>query len=190
MSLYDAAYFAKINAEESPQAERLADILCWHYQPKSVIDIGCASGLYLKPFLDRGVKVVGIDYSEAVIDKEVLQIPRKFIKIVDITKEQIKQQANLAICIEVLEHIDKKGAKAAVKNITKASETIFFTAAQPGQGGVGHVNCQPKEYWQKLFKDNGFERDVKDEDYIRILIQSGYHMGWLAKNLMVFKKTS
>jgi hypothetical protein len=89
-----------------------------------------------------------------------------------------------------MEHIDEKYAKVCIKHISKTSGTIFFTAALPGQGGVGHVNCQPKDYWQELFAQNGFQRDTQDEDYIRLIMQSGYHMGWLINNLMIFKKTS
>ena len=190
MSDYDVSYFQQINAEEGPQAERLADVLVWRYQPNSVLDIGCATGLYLEPFLDRGVDVIGIDYSDAVIDTAVLKIPKDKIVITDITKRPIKQRADLTVCIEVMELIDEKYAEKSVNNIAKTSKTIFFTAAQPGQGGVGHVNCQPKVYWQAFFATNGFERDIKDEDYIRIIMQAGYHMGWLTNNLMVFKKTN
>jgi SAM-dependent methyltransferase len=185
---YDVDYFDQINQEEKEQADRLGELLCWLYRPSSVIDIGCATGLYLKPFLELGVKITGIDNSISVLSPEVLLIPRKYLEISDITKESPKEKSDLAMSIEVLEHIDKKFARIAIDYISKASDIIFFTAAQPGQGGVGHVNCQPKGYWEGFFSDNGFKRDVKDEFYLRIIMASGYHMGWLTNNLMIFKK--
>ncbi len=186
--MYDDEYYAKINLEEEEQAKRLADVLIWIYSPKSVLDIGSATGLYIKPFLEKGIKVQGVDYSVAAVSKKALRVPRELIKVTDITKKSIELHADLSLCIEVLEHIPEKYALFAIHNIARTSKTIFFTAAQPGQGGVGHVNCQPKSYWEGMLKKEGFGRDYADEDYIRIIMGSGYHMGWLTNNLMVFKK--
>ncbi len=188
MSDYSLNYYKQINEEEGEQARRLADILIWKYDPQSVIDIGCATGLYLKPFLDLGIKVTGVDNAPHAISDKVLQIPRQAILLRDITKQSIKKRADLAICLEVLEHIPAQGAPAAITHLIETSDTIIFSAAQPGQGGEGHINCQPKEYWQGIFDAKGFKRDQIDELYLRIIIASGYHMGWLINNLMVLKK--
>lgn len=188
MTMYDTSYYKQINLEEAEQATRLAKILMWVYAPKSVLDIGSATGLYLKPFADAGLVISGVDYSASAIAKEVLQVPRKSIRIVDITKQSIATSADLALCIEVLEHIPATGTKAAITHIAETSNTIFFSAAQPGQGGVGHINTQPKEYWEAFFTGEGFRRDLIDEEYIKTLISAGYHMGWLVNNMMIFKR--
>lgn len=183
---YDVAYYQTINAEEAEQAARLAGVLIWKYQPKSALDIGCATGLYLKPFLDASIDGYGIDNAEATIDAAVMMVPKGRIKIADITKASIGHRADLAMCLEVLEHIPESGAAAAVKHIAESSDVIIFSAAQPGQGGHGHINCQPKEYWQDLFTARGYVRRLEDEDYIRTIMAAGYHMGWLTNNLMIF----
>lgn len=188
MTDYDVDYFQKINEEEAEQAHRLADVLIWKYQPKKVIDIGCATGLYLKPFMLHGVQIQGIDYSNDVMDKSVLQIPKTMIKMADLTKKLPRLKADLTLCVEVMEHIPESSAKAGIRNIARTSDLIFFTAAQPGQGGVGHINCQPKEYWESLFEKQGLFRDFVDEEYLRTIMAAGYHMGWLTNNLMVFKR--
>jgi len=190
MDEYDVAYYQHINAEEGPQAQRLAELLIWKYSPISVIDIGCATGLYLKPFLDRGVKVTGLDSAKATLAKEVLQIPRSRIILGDITKSSPKIKADLALCIEVMEHIPASGATPGIQHLTECANLIIFSAAQPGQGGVGHVNCQPPAYWQSIFANHGFERLQEDENYLKIIMSSGYHMGWLINNLMVLHKTT
>lgn len=186
--MYDVDYYKTINEEEGQQAERLADLLIWIYVPKSVLDVGSATGLYLKPFADRGITVTGVDNSESAVADEVLQVPRKLIKTIDITKQPIGATADLALCIEVLEHIAPNDAAAAVKHLVATTNTIVFSAAQPGQGGVGHVNCQPKDYWERLFLAEGFERDRRDEEYIKIIMAAGYHLGWLINNLMILKR--
>jgi SAM-dependent methyltransferase len=186
--MYDVAYYVLINQEEAEQAQRLGDLLAWIYSPTSVLDIGSATGLYLKPFLNKGIKVTGIDYSEAAAMEDVLQIPKQYIEIRDITKQPIGLKADLVLCIEVLEHITAKDAPTAIHHIAETANTIFFTAAQPGQGGTGHVNCQPKAYWDNLFQKEGFSRYEQDEGYIKTIMAAGYHMGWLLNNLMVFKR--
>ncbi|HSX14994.1 MAG TPA: methyltransferase domain-containing protein [Candidatus Saccharimonadales bacterium] len=183
---YDIDYYRQINAEEGEQARRLAELLIWKYAPKSVLDVGCATGLYLRPFLDQGIKGQGVDYAEAAVADEVLQIPRSAIKIVDITKQSIGARADLSLCIEVLEHIPESGAASAIKHLSQTAPIIIFSAAQPGQGGRGHINCQPKEYWQQLFTSNGYVRDETSENYLKIIMQSGYHLGWLINNLMIY----
>lgn len=186
--MYDVNYFKIINEEEQEQAERLAALLIRFYNPASVLDVGSATGVYLKPFLTAGITVNGVDYSPSAVDREVLQIPRKLIKKRDITTQPIGLKADLTLCIEVLEHIEEQQASIAIHHLCQTAKIIFFTAAQPGQGGVGHVNCQPKDYWADLFSTEGFVRDYQDEAYITVIMQNGYHLGWLTNNLMVFKK--
>ena len=36
------------------------------------------------------------------------------------------------------------------------SDSVFFSAAEPGQNGVGHINCQPMEYWTEKFVEKGY----------------------------------
>lgn len=186
---YDANYFRHINQEEGPQAERLAELLQSMYKPKSVADIGCATGLYLAPFHKKGIDVVGIDYAPDVIDKSVLQIPKSKVKVADITKKPPKmKKSDLAICLEVFEHIPATGADTAIKFLTKTSDTIVFSAAQVGQGGEGHINCQPKSYWAEKFWENGFILDIKATKELILTMANGYHMGWFVKNAGVYVK--
>ena len=64
-----------------------------------------------------------------------------------------------------------------------------WSAAHPGQGGVDHINCQPKEYWQKLIESNGLVRDETMEQQMIEYISNGYHMGWFVQNAMIFKRS-
>lgn len=44
-----------------------------------------------------------------------------------------------------------------VANLTNhASDIIYFTAAGPCQGGVGHINEKPHEYWIEKFMSSEF----------------------------------
>lgn len=187
--IYNREYYQEINTSEGPQAQRLFEILNKLYQPKQIIDVGCATGLYMKPFIDAGIKATGIDYAPDSIDDSIRQVPKKLIKIADITKDRYKsKKADLAICLEVLEHIPEEGADKSVDYLVSTSDTIIFSAAQVGQGGRGHINCQPKGYWSLKFWQNNFIEDVLATQTILEFMKQGYHMGWLTNNLMVFVK--
>ena len=48
-------------------------------------------------------------------------------------------------------------ADAFCRNLTRSSSRlIVITAAKPGQEGVYHFNCQPKEYWIEKIQSLGF----------------------------------
>ena len=187
--LFTTNEFYKINDEETPQAERLAAYLMGRFKPRSVVDIGCASGLYLRPFWGEGIQVKGYE----IADDAVLSasIPKSLIDIVDITVNDMQfEVSDITLCLEVLEHIHETDAWHTVKNICnkfRSSDLLFFSAAQPGQGGYGHINCQPKSYWETLFKQNGLKRNVVEEQAVIEFMRSGYHMGWFTQNIMVFQ---
>ena len=49
---------------------------------------------------------------------------------------------------DVAEHLESKHADFYVECLSSGNaKKLIFTAASPGQGGEGHYNEQPKEYW-------------------------------------------
>lgn len=60
----------------------------------------------------------------------------------------------LAICLEVAEHLPPTSAEALVEGLAQAN-MVLFSAATPGQVGVGHINCRPHDYWHDLFARHG-----------------------------------
>jgi hypothetical protein len=63
---------------------------------------------------------------------------------------------DLALCLEVAEHLPERAAAPLVTQLTKAAPIVLFSAAIPGQGGHGHVNEQPHKYWHRLFASHQF----------------------------------
>lgn len=180
----DENYFKRIANAETDQAKRFADILIDIFNPSSVVDFGCATGLYLKPFADKGIKVTGYDSSEAALGQPV--IPGLHLQ--DITQPMTTDKVyDLAICLEVLEHIPEADALRVVDNIVNFSEVVVFSAAQIGQKGTGHINCQPLEYWQGVFEGKGYKRDYPTGKLIVDRMKPGI-TSWLESNLMIFMK--
>ena len=186
-NLYDATFHKNIQSDEIPQAKRIAEYVHLHVKPSNIIDFGCSTGLYLQEIKQKmppNTDLVGYEFSEDAIKHAVFDN----IKQVDLTHPlviQKKEGKTLGICLEVLEHIDDQYWKPVLTNITKLCDVIIFSAAHPGQGGTGHINCRPKIDWIRRFHSLGW---VVDHDYSTHFIEymkSGYHMGWLRMNVIV-----
>lgn len=176
-----------VDNEERPMATSIAKWIKDTIKPKKVLDIGCGPGTYVEELIAEGIKAEGIDIDDRVEGKSYLH------------KESIfdtKRTADTVITFEVLEHIDPAFADQevdALYNAIKSGGTMIFTAAQPGQGGIGHINCRKKDYWGKKFVAKGLIFDEElTADITKALLENRYqqqnYMGWFVNNVMVFKK--
>lgn len=118
------------------------------------------------------------------------------VKIMDITQLHNLGRFDLVISSEVAEHLPEEKAQIFITNLTNhASSIIYFTAAEPGQGGVDHINEQPHEYWIEKFNLNGFiflkDKSKELRDYLQ---KNGNNvetpLRWFIWNSMVFKKAN
>lgn len=187
--MYNADYHQKIELEETPQADRLCDYLNKLFSPSRVIDFGCSSGLYLRPWHLLGVETQGLENSLEAIDLRV--VPS--VGYADLTKpiriaKYFPDKPELGLCIEVLEHIDPIFEDAVLDNLCSNTHgPLVFSAAKPGQGGENHVNCQHKEHWICAFHERGWHYSMKTAGMIEYM-KSGYHMGWFINNAMILEK--
>ena len=169
-----------IAIEEKPFANRLAYFIKHVIRPNMVLDIGCGPGHFVDSMRDLDINAFGIDIDERVANK-----PHLFRQDILSTKFV----ADTCICLEVLEHIDEVHADEIIDKIsTMFLDTLIFTAAVPGQGGVGHINCQPKEYWIEKLERNGLRRNTLMEEILRWYCKQGSYMGWFYNNVLVFNK--
>jgi hypothetical protein len=179
--------FDQITIEELPQAFRLAKVLMDTFHPTSVSDVGCATGLYLVPFVAKGIPVYGYELNEEARTRSLLR--PEDVWYGDITASPFEPPVtDISLCIEVMEHIPEADANTAINHLCLTSDIIIFSAAAPGQGGVGHINCQPKAYWVDKFRNNNFFLAPFAANSIIDYMVQGYHMGWLRQNLMVLRR--
>jgi hypothetical protein len=123
---------------------------------RSAVDFGCGAGTWLAGLQSYGVKEIkGLD--GAWVKKDLLVIPPECFAETDFDKEiRLDRKYDLAVSIEVAEHLQERSAKSFIRALTDASDLILFSAAIPFQGGTGHVNEQWPAYWNRLFNENGF----------------------------------
>jgi glycosyltransferase involved in cell wall biosynthesis len=178
----DQINYYEIEREEGPFAEKLATWIAENLAPKSALDIGCGPGTYVNALRTHNISANGIDTDERVASKKYLRNMSLF---------DLNEQAELIICLEVAEHVDPALADdlaVSVADSVAQDGYLIWSAAQPGQGGVGHINCQNKDYWQVRLESHGLKRDAEVEKKLLEWIASGYHMGWFLNNAMVFRR--
>jgi SAM-dependent methyltransferase len=154
-------------------------------QPQSIIDIGCGTGTWLYAATQLGIEdVLGVDGYN--VDKSKLLIPDDRFLSHDLrTDFKLNKKFDLAICLEVGEHLDEKNSDVLIKTIVEHADTVLFSAAIPFQGGQNHCNEQPIDYWEKKFHHYGY----KFYDVIRPFVWENKNVDWwYAQNSFIVSK--
>ena len=174
--------YESIDLFEGQQAGGIAYWSKTLINPNKVVDVGCGPGTYVYAMRSKGINAVGYDLDPRVEDKPHLTNRSLF---------DIKDSGDMVMCFEVAEHVSPNDSQAVVDTLYDTLEkdgTLLFTAAHLGQGGVDHINCRPKEYWEHKFKEKGLIRCTTLEDSLIEFIKTLPHMGWFTSNLMIFYK--
>ena len=76
---------------------------------------------------------------------------------IDLNKPfSVPEKVDIAITLEVAEHLDFSTAHQFIKSMTESSDVVLFSAAYTKQGGTNHINEQPHTYWALLFAEQDF----------------------------------
>lgn len=152
------------------------------------VDVGCGSGAYAAEAVRRGHSTVGLERSSAGrllarrqgVDCRHFDVLRP-LPTLDGTP------FDLAYCFEVAEHLPQELGESLVDIICGLAEKVVFSAAPPGQGGVGHINEQPADYWHRRFAANGFDHDPIASLAIReSFARNGIWAPWLKRNTNIY----
>ena len=181
--MYNNEFHESIENEEQPQAVRLGEYIKAHVPCSKFLDFGCSSGIYVRE-LENHVETLGFEFSEEAVKRAVsAKVTRCDLTLpIDLQKTE----STLGLCLEVLEHIDDSSWRPVLENITKLCDRVIFSAAIPGQGGIGHINCRPKLDWIRRFHGLGWVVDLDHTHHMLTHMLNGYHMGWFRQNVVVF----
>jgi hypothetical protein len=156
------------------------------------LDLGAGNGLLVEAMFKSGATIsLGIEL-ETSAREATTEWVRDLIQYGNgADKWTTETPCKLVSCLEVLEHLPEAEAESAVNRICACSdEWILFSAAPPGQGGNGHINCQPKAYWMGLFESAGFAYSAgKTSEFIEQLGQPE-HCWWIRQNAMIFRRVA
>lgn len=183
MSPYDSQFYAALDLGVRSSAEVVVPILVGALRPSSVIDIGCGTGTWLAAFRKAGISdVLGVDGE--YVDRDRLDIAQAQFQPADLNQPlRLERRFDLAISLEVAEHLHPQRAEGFVADLVRLAPAICFSAAIPLQGGVEHVNERWQDEWASMFAGHGYRcvdlvrRQVWDDPAV---------MPWYAQNMLVY----
>jgi cyclopropane fatty-acyl-phospholipid synthase-like methyltransferase len=149
---------SRFPAEELQSASllptHLLDAVVEHWHPHSFLDVGCGTGQAVKYLVVKGVDCIGIEGSRTVIDAS--PVPDR-IRCLNLNRPvSLGRMFDVVWSYEVAEHIHPKYTEAFLQTLTSHGPVVVMSAAQRGQGGYGHFNEQPPQYWIERLERRGF----------------------------------
>lgn len=164
MNKYSQEFYDSVSNRAVKSARIVADVISGTIEPVSVIDIGSGQGIWLHtisevlPSVKRAVALDLQSHKSPFFDA-LLKSPVDF-EFVEVDFENTSklpdEQFDMAICLEVLEHLAPDTAVEVAQDIGRKCAYLVFSAAILGQGGTGHINENKFSYWMELMHDQGF----------------------------------
>lgn len=132
---------------------------------KSILDVGCAKGYYLKAIYNYkevfdNIKLQGIDVSEWAVKNADPDV-RKFIKVGDIRKIPFPDQSfDMVLCKDTIEHISEKDIDKAVMELCRVSKRYVLISVMTMKvywdKDTTHQTIKDIDWWANQFYKHGF----------------------------------
>lgn len=182
---YNQQWHDMFGKQTSVSARAILGHLIEVFPIRSAVEFGCGHAHWLEEAVALGITdVVGVDGPWTNLDQ--LRIDRSAFQVVDLEKPvDLRRRFDLAICMEVAEHIDSAASRVCVDSICRHADVVLFGAAIPLQGGFRHVNEQWQSFWKSLFEQNGY----RAFDIVRPLVWSRRDIHYFYRqNALVYVK--
>jgi SAM-dependent methyltransferase len=153
---YTPEFFSWAIHRTRSSAEAIVPLVLERVRPTSVVDVGCGIGVWLDAFAAHGVDdYLGVD--GPWVPREALLIPEERFVAARLDQPlELARRFDLAVALEVAEHLPEHRASGFVGNLVGLAPCILFSAAIPHQGGTDHLNEQWLDYWAALFATHGY----------------------------------
>ena len=181
---YDADFYKRVAADSTRTARRILPWLFHIHKPLTLVDVGCGTGAWLSIAKELGAWVTGIDMPE--VQNHPLLFPQdRFIPTDLEAGIECEDHFDMALCIEVGEHLTPVAGTCLVSWLCRHANIIVWSAAIPQQVGVNHINEQWPSYWQPLFNMHKFYVDLAIRDQFWNDPEVGI---CVRQNIMVYSK--
>ena len=153
----------------------------------SAVDVGCGVGTWLSTLRAAGTSdILGVDGHG--VNMSMLEIPVENFQHADLDALiTLDKRFDLAISLEVAEHLKPASAQMFIRSLTEMSDFVLFSAAIPFQATKYHINEQWPNYWADLFAEHDYvcfdiiRFEIWDDDKIPV---------WYRQNTLFFVKKS
>ena len=175
------------NPEYVRSAGLVAGAIYETFKPASLADLGCGCGVYSHLFKLKGARILAID---GVLPPAADSFPVEIITR-DLTArvENTWGSFDLALCLEVAEHIPEEFTGTFLSNLTAFSDRLVMSAAPPDQGGHHHVNEQPRRYWARKLAALGFAYNRRASGRVLGLLERERPpFMWMANHIGVYER--
>ena len=165
--------------QSSPKlAAWIADFLS---TDRPVIDLGCGIGYYVNYLRERGFEAFGIE------GYKLNNFVTEFVLVRDLTKPLVFKGEPHVITLEVGEHIPKEHEQTFLDTITNScGDKLVMSWALPGQPGIGHINCQPREYIIAEVERRGFRYLPELTEEAKQHVDD--NCDWFRRTLLIFER--
>ena len=190
--VYDQQFFEAQAAGSLASARAIVPELLKLADVTSLVDVGCGVGTWASVARECGIsRLIGLDGE--YVPRSQLLISENDFRSCDLLRDNILDAVlefapfDLALCVEVAEHLPLEGAEYFVSELCKLSDLVVFSAAIPGQGGTDHVNEQWPEFWCRKFEIFNFACF----DLLRSRLWNRDECDWwYLQNLLVFARVN
>lgn len=202
--IYNPLEFYRYHQYAASTCDAVADALIETFPHASVFsDIGAGTGTYAAALQRRQKTALACERSP--FGRMFSRMQRVSSSKFDLRQDQPApfQIADVVYCFEVAEHLPPELGDRLAAFIAKTAHhsamirarmrpgspdpgMVVFSAAHPGQGGLAHINEQPKDYWIERFTAYGLLTDRKRSNRLVAAFREHGAPWWLVDNAIVF----
>ena len=131
--------------------------------PKNCLDVGCGTGELVRTLRQSGIDAYGVEISDQALELADKSI-QPYLKKGDITKLPYKKdQFDLVLTFDVLEHVERSKIKIAIDETIRVSSKFILHKIYTRENAwirwfhgkdYSHVSVFTKKFWQQLFTEN------------------------------------
>jgi 2-polyprenyl-3-methyl-5-hydroxy-6-metoxy-1,4-benzoquinol methylase len=184
--LYDEQYFGERMGWKDEVYNIIAQSIIEHFNPRSLIDVGCGNGVLLECLSHPHIGLKGIEGSingVQICTTKGLNVAHHDLRLPFLSD----QKYDVAVSIEVAEHIEEEYADIFIDMLTGLSDTIIFTAS-PLQDEKYHFNVKDKSYWTEKFSERNYY-ELECVEFMSDLVEFiSSRRDYLYKNMIVLKR--
>ena len=155
----------------------------------SFADVGAGTGPYAGWLKRHGKRAVACEHSR--IGRALARLEGVKVVPFDLKLRQpapLTGPVDVAYSFEVAEHVPPELGRRLVEFLLELAPTVVFSAAHPGQGGQGHINEQPREYWADEFARAGARLDRDATAALVKRVADRDTVWWVVQNTQVFAR--